>query len=224
MKKDVFLERAVGFMRDAAIVALGYALCGAMIVAEARADSPKFITGSMMDRRNGLTDEQYEILWKLGRTPQITPNVARDWVFRANRYQNVTNWLDICGKDDDFAALSYDLQDKNFKLEETNAVLVATNSALTATCIRLADEVVNQWENYTNQLAQTTAYSNAYVIAKGIAESATAKIHDEIADLQAKIVKYKEYQTKYPLLKSIFEAMITDAENRIKILQALTGR
>lgn len=76
---------------------------------------------------------------------------------------------------------------------------------------------------YTNQLATTTAYSNAYVIAQGFANAATAKIQDEIADLEAKIVKYKEYQTKYPILKSVFAAMIADAENRIKILQALTG-
>jgi len=75
---------------------------------------------------------------------------------------------------------------------------------------------------YTNQLASTTAYSNAYFIAQCVANAATAKIQDEIADLEAKIVKYKEYQTKYPILKSLFAAMITDAENRIKILRALT--
>jgi len=77
--------------------------------------------------------------------------------------------------------------------------------------------------SYTNQLAQTSTYSNIYIIVSAQASAATAKIQDEIADLEAKIEKYKEYQTKYPILKSVFAAMITDAENRIKILQALTG-
>lgn len=181
-----------------------------------------FVTPGMI-KRNGLTDEQYEQLWAVGKNPSIDQTTARNWIFRSGRYQNVTNWLDICGKTNDFAKLSYKLQGDNFELEETNKVLVATNSALTATCVRLADEVVTLFDGYTNQLAQTTAYSNAYVIAQRVAQNATAKIQDEIADLEAKIAKYKEYQTKYPILKSVFAAMITDAENRIKVLQALTG-
>lgn len=88
---------------------------------------------------------------------------------------------------------------------------------------RTAGEARRLYVSYTNQLAQTAAYSNLYVIASAQAEAATAKIQDEVADLEAKIEKYKEYQTKYPLLKAVFAAMITDAENRIKVLQALTG-
>lgn len=188
----------------------------------AAVNAAPFVTPGMT-KRNGLTDAQYEALWRVGKNPRIDQTAARDWIFRAGRYQNVTNWLDICGTSNNFAKLSYKLQDDNFKLEETNAVLVATNTALTATCIKLAGEVVNQWNNYTNQLAQTVSFSNAYVIASNAAKIAADKILDEIGDLQAKISKYEEYRTKYPLLKTVWNALIADAENRIKILQALTG-
>jgi len=79
------------------------------------------------------------------------------------------------------------------------------------------------WTDYTNQVVRTVAYSNAMVVAQRVAASATAKIEDEIDDLEAKIVKYREYQSKYPLLKSIFAAMITDAENRISVLESLAN-
>lgn len=193
------------------------------IIASVTTAAPTFVTGRMVDRRNSLTDEQYEYLWSIGAQPQIKQSVARDWAFRASRYQNVTNWLDICGSSNNFAALSFSLQDSNFKLEETNAVLVATNKQLRATCISLAELANYEFCQYTNQLAQTTALSNLYIVVSAQALAATAKIQDEVTDLQAKIVTYQEYQTKYPLLKKIFAAMITDAENRIKILQALTG-
>lgn len=190
----------------------------------ANAASPTFVTKAMMDRRNGLTDAQYEYLWSIGKSLPLNQRAARDLIFRAGRYQNVTNWLDICGKTNNFAALSYDLQGKNFVLDATNKVLVATNQVLEAQCVKMADVIYDQYVSLTNQMAQTSTYSNLYVIVSAQAEAATAKIRDEIADLEAKIVKYKEYQTKYPLLKAIFAAMITDAENRIEILQAFTGR
>jgi len=79
------------------------------------------------------------------------------------------------------------------------------------------------WRDYTNQVVKTTAYSNAMVVAQGIANAANAKIQDEISDLENKIEKYRDYQAKYPILKSIFAAMIADAENRIRILQNLSG-
>lgn len=50
-----------------------------------------------------------------------------------------------------------------------------------------------------------------------------ATVQGEIADLEAKIVMYEEYQTKYPLLKAVFATFIADAQNRIKVLQALGG-
>jgi len=86
--------------------------------------APPFVTPAMM-KRNGLTDEQYELLWKQGKNPQIDVATARDWVFRSSRYNNVVEWLEICGKTNDFAKLSHKLQGDNFELVETNKVVVA---------------------------------------------------------------------------------------------------
>lgn len=93
------------------------------------ASAAPFVTPGMI-KRNGLTDEQYQLLWAQGKNPKIDQTAARDWIFRSGRYQNVTNWLDICGTSNNFAKLSYTLQDENFKLEETNAVIRAENRKL----------------------------------------------------------------------------------------------
>ena len=77
-----------------------------------------------------MHDEQYEMLWKQGKNPRIDIGTVRQLMFRAGRYGNVTNWLDICGKTNDFAKLSFKLQDENFVLSDTNKVLVASNSVL----------------------------------------------------------------------------------------------
>lgn len=102
------------------MIAFVVALLAGVLFAE-----PTFVTGRMMDRRNGLTDAQYEALWKIGRNPAITPQAARDWMFRASRYQNVTNWLDVCGQTNDFAKLSYRLGDEVIVLGDSNVVLRA---------------------------------------------------------------------------------------------------
>lgn len=86
--------------------------------------APNFVTPNML-RRNGLTDEQYELLWKQGKNPKIDIAAARAWIYKASRYQNVTNWMDVLGTTNNFAKLSYQLQDKNFVLEETNKVVKA---------------------------------------------------------------------------------------------------
>lgn len=88
-----------------------------------------FVTPDMI-KRNGLTDEQYETLWKMGKSPRIDIGTMRQLMFRANRYGNVTNWLDICGKTNDFAKLSFKLQGDNFQLEEIRKELTQTNSQL----------------------------------------------------------------------------------------------
>jgi len=93
------------------------------------ASAAPFVTPGMI-KRNGLTDEQYEQLWAVGKNPSIDQTTARNWIFRSGRYQNVTNWLDICGKTNDFAKLSYKLQGDNFVLEDTNKVLKAENRDL----------------------------------------------------------------------------------------------
>lgn len=88
-----------------------------------------FVTPAMT-KRNGLTDEQYQLLWAQGKNPRISIDAARDWIFRSSRYQNVTNWLDICGKTNNFARLSYKLQGDNDILTETNRVITAENKEL----------------------------------------------------------------------------------------------
>lgn len=100
----------------------------AVIVVGALQAAP-FVTPGMT-RRNGLTDAQYESLWKVGKNPRIDQATARDWIFRSSRYANVTNWLDICGRTNDFAKLSYKLQGDNFELVATNGVLVSSNRVL----------------------------------------------------------------------------------------------
>ena len=110
---------------------------------------------------------------------------------------------------------------------ETNALKhiagVQQNNPLQDALERIRAEAQANWTAYTNQISQTIAYSNAYVVAQGMASVAQAKIQGEIEDLQAKIAKYEDYQTKYPLLKAVFAAFILDAQNRIKVLQALGG-
>lgn len=86
--------------------------------------SPRFVTPGMI-QRNGLTDEQYQLLWAQGKNPRIDQAAARDWIFRSSRYQNVTNWLDVIGKTNDFARLVVPTM-------ATNEVLTATNRVLTA--------------------------------------------------------------------------------------------
>ena len=106
----------------AAIFAIIVSLCGTVF-------SAPFVTPDMV-KRNGLTDEQYEMLWKQGKNPRIDIGTVRQLMFRAGRYGNVTNWLDICGKTNNFAKLSFVLQGENFGLTETNKVLVSSNSVL----------------------------------------------------------------------------------------------
>lgn len=85
-----------------------------------------FVTPDMM-KRNGLTDEQYELLWSQGKNPRIDTGAARQWVYRSSRYDNVTNWLGIIGRTNNFAALAAKvpwLTDENYRLSNTNTFLV----------------------------------------------------------------------------------------------------
>lgn len=95
--------------------------------------APHFVTPSMT-YRNGLTDEQYEMLWRQGKNPRIGIAEARDWIFRSSRFQNVTNWLEVIGKTNDFARLVYPTM-------TTNEMLVATNRVLTSAIGKLAKDL-----------------------------------------------------------------------------------
>lgn len=138
--------------------------------------APPFVTPAMM-KRNGLTDEQYELLWKQGKNPQIDVATARDWVFRASRYTNVVEWLDVCGKTNDFAKLSHKLQVDCFELAETNKAVKAENVVL-----------VRKNKTLEIDLANADGYRKA---VKEI-EKAARKDAKNLAKLRKDLEKYKK--------------------------------
>ncbi len=54
-------------------------------------------------------------------------------------------------------------------------------------------------------------------------DAAHEKIQGEIDNLNEEIAQYEEYKTKYPLLIGIWNLKISNAETRIKVLEALTN-
>lgn len=89
-----------------------------------------FITPEMV-KRNGLTDEQYEYLWSIGKKPQVDISAAREWAYRSFRYNNVTNWLHIIGRTNNFVALAAgvpQLTDENRSLALTNSFLLKSRN------------------------------------------------------------------------------------------------
>ena len=132
-------------------------LCLAASIAQA---APNFVTQSMVKRR-GLTDEQYEMLWNMGRHPRIEVAAARDWIFRASRYENVRDWLDDLGRTNDFARLAARVP----HLTETNAMLVATNRVLKADVKEWHDRADYYWDGWTNSYATATNYVSKYSVA-----------------------------------------------------------
>ena len=120
-----------------------------IIAALILAATPHFVTPEMT-LRNGLTDAQYEKLWAMGRNPRIDRQTARDWVFRSSRFANVTNWLGIIGKTNDFARLVVPTM-------TTNEWLVATNAALSATVDRQRRRIAvlkDRVESLSGELAE----------------------------------------------------------------------
>lgn len=121
------------------------AICSVMLAAAGFADGEKtFITPEMTYRR-GLTDEQYEALWKIGRKPTIEPAAAREWMFKGMRFSNTTNWLAIVGRTNDFARLSSTLSTENLTLHDVNDALRDTNSVLVVE-IKQAKEIAEAAE------------------------------------------------------------------------------
>lgn len=90
-----------------------------------RVSAAPFLTPEMM-KRNGLTDEQYEKLWSIGKNPQVDVGAARQWMYRSSRYGNVMEWLELIGKTNNFAALAARVP----ALAERNDELLATNRLL----------------------------------------------------------------------------------------------
>jgi hypothetical protein len=170
------------------------AIFGTIVICSSFAE-PKFVTPAMM-KRNGLTDEQYQLLWKQGKNPQIDVATARDWIFRSSRYTNVVEWLEICGKTNDFAKLSHKLQGDNFALIKTNGVLAA---------------LVSEWKkNAEGWQASAEDWMNA-------ATNNAARVERVSAALDEKRAEYVEKRDKsnLPTTKAIYQAFI-DAVDKIK--------
>ena len=121
-------------------------LAVSMLGLGAALSSPRFITPDMV-KRNGLTDEQYEALWAIGKNPRIDQSAARDWMFRAARGKNVREWLEVIGKTNDFARLVVPTM-------ETNEVLVATNSALRISVEHWKGNAQSWYTRATNELSR----------------------------------------------------------------------
>lgn len=95
--------------------------------------APRFVTPSMI-KRNGLTDEQYELLWKQGKNPKVDVATMRDLIFRSSRYTNVVDWLNVIGKTNNFARLVVPTM-------ETNEVLKVQVKDLTGAIGKLAKDL-----------------------------------------------------------------------------------
>ena len=160
--------------------------------------APQFVTPAMM-QRNGLTDEQYEMLWKQGKNPQIDIATARDWIFRASRYTNVVEWLEVCGTTNDFARLSHKLQGDNFALVETNATLSATNRTLSA-ALQSATDMANE---YANAYAAATNRIAEIVFDYTSATNRAARLDN----LRAYLVEQRD-KAALPTTKAIYQALI----------------
>lgn len=146
-------------MRKAIVI-----LAVSMLGAGAALSSPRFVTPDMV-KRNGLTDEQYEALWAIGRNPRIDQSAARDWMFRAARGNNVREWLEVIGKTNDFARLVVPTM-------ETNEVLVATNAALRISVENWKGDAKSWYTRATNEIARADALEYDANILKALRKSA----------------------------------------------------
>lgn len=176
-----------------------------IVSAFASADAVRpFFTGNMM-KRNGLTDEQYIQLWSIGRRPQIEPAAAKEWIYRAHRYDNVMEWFQELGKTNNFARLSYALSTNVVSLKDNISTLTTTNSALEKSVKNLSFKAGLFYDQMTN--AEMRAE-----IATNLANKAEQRLNKVKSDIQS---KRDEYQTKYdsasallrPVYKLFVEAM-----------------
>lgn len=185
--------------------------------------APKFITPSMM-RRNGLTDEQYEFLWSIGRNPTVDAATARDWVFRASRYHNVTNWLGMIGKTNDFAKAVQILGDQVYMLTATNKTIATMNTRLKKDIEAYEKQFKKDGEEMQVLAMRLSATLDELVAerakSKQITEqlnSAESRVKSISAALDEKRAEYVEKRDKsaLPTTKAIYQAFI-DAIDRIR--------
>ena len=160
--------------------------------------SPHFVTPAMM-KRNGLTDEQYEMLWSQGKHPQIDIAAARDWIFRASRYTNVVEWLEVCGKTNDFAKLSHKLQGDNFALAESNTAQRVE--------IRRLDILASAYSNaWTNAEFEASDFSNRWNVAESRATLNEARA-ERLDALRTYLVEQRD-RAVLATTKAIYQALI----------------
>lgn len=178
-----------------------------------------FVTENMM-KRNGLTDEQYELLWRQGKNPSIEQSAAREWIFKSSRYKNVVEWLQTLGKTNDFAKLAGVLSTNNVALKDAVTTLTVTNSLLAQSVSRL-EELKNNlnkknaefYTALTNADYQTSIESNRAVKAEqhlANAKSSLTERREEYVDKrdEAKLQTTKAiYQTFIDIIDAIIAEM-----------------
>ena len=145
--------------------------CLMALMLAVKAFAAPFVTPDMT-LRNGLTDEQYEMLWKQGKNPKIDIATARDWIYRSSRFQNVTNWLGVIGKTNDFARLVYPTM-------TTNEILTATNRVLTTAVGKLRQDLEKEIARADSAEYDANIYKAVQKAAKR-AEKNLAKVIKEV--------------------------------------------
>lgn len=154
-----------------------------------------FVTSRMM-LRNGLTDEQYEYLWSIGKNPQIEQSAARQWIYRASRYENVIEWLQDLGKTNDFARLAARLSTNNVALVERVQSLVSTNGVLNTTIKNLQALSDDYFANWTNSYARAE-----------LAEKRANAVKSSLNERRDEYVQKRD-DAKLQTTKAIYQAFI----------------
>ena len=154
-----------------------------------------FVTSRMM-LRNGLTDEQYEYLWSIGKNPKIEQSAARQWIYRASRYENVIEWLQDLGKTNDFARLAARLSTNNVALVEQVQSLVSTNGVLNTTIKNLQALSDDYFANWTNSYARAE-----------LAEKRADAVKSSLNERRDEYVQKRD-DAKLQTTKAIYQAFI----------------
>ena len=185
--------------------------------------APQFVTSSMR-LRNGLTDAQYARLWSLGFKPSVDVATARDWVYRASRYDNVTNWLAICGVTNNFAKAVRTLGDQVYMLTATNKTMAAMNTRLEKTIkavereLKKSDakmlDLSERIEATLDELAAERAKSTNILERLNSAEARVERVTVALDEKRAEYVEKRD-RSALPTTKAIYQAFI-DAIDRIK--------
>lgn len=171
------------------------ALTISIIAIAATTFAAPFVTSRMM-LRNGLTDEQYEYLWSMGKNPQIEQSAARQWIYRASRYDNVVEWLSDLGKTNDFAKLAARLSTNNVALVERVSNLLSTNETLKVKIDGLQNLADSYFANWTNSYARAE-----------LAEKRATAVKSTLTEKREEYVEKRD-EAKLSTTKAIYQAFI----------------